>query len=205
MGGTQLAQSPAMLGPRRLLQLEIPPAGQRLTEFQTSVKPVGRCNGEVKVLNEFLTRSDRSVASRCLGAPRLLLMLAVGMVFLPLTASLAASFDGTWDVVVICPAEPDGAKAFTLRYKAEVKNGVMHGQYGIKDQPGSQSMDGPIEPDGTAMLTASGLVGNPEVAYKQKRENHPYIYKVSARFEGNKGTGTRQKDRSCTFSFARKS
>jgi hypothetical protein len=87
---------------------------------------------------------------------------------------------------------------------AEVKNGVIHGQYGTKDQPGSQSIDGQIEPNGTAMLTASGLVGNPEMAYKQKRENHPYNYKVSARFEGNKGTGSRQQDRSCTFSFARK-
>ena len=135
----------------------------------------------------------------------LLLMAATGIVFLPLSTSLAASFDGIWDVVVICPAEPNGAKAFTLRYKAEVKNGVIHGQYGTKDQPGSQSIDGQIEPNGTAMLTASGLVGNPEAAYKQKRVNHPYNYKVSARFEGNKGTGSRQQDRSCSFSFARKS
>jgi hypothetical protein len=78
-------------------------------------------------------------------------MAAAGMVSLPLTTSLAASFDGNWDVVVICPAEPNGAKAFTLRYKAEVKNGVLHGQYGTKDQPGSQSIDGQIEPNGTAM------------------------------------------------------
>jgi hypothetical protein len=136
--------------------------------------------------------------------PGLLMMAAAGMVSLPLTTSLAASFDGNWDVVVICPAEPNGAKAFTLRYKAEVKNGVIHGQYGTKDQPGSQSIDGQIEPNGTAMLTASGLVGNPEMAYKQKRQNHQYNYKVSARFEGNKGTGSRQQDRSCTFSFVRK-
>ena len=136
-----------------------------------------------------------------LGTPGLLLM---AVVLLPFAASLASSFDGKWDVVVICPAEPDGAKAFTLRYKAEIKNGVLQGQYGTKDQPGSQSIDGLIEPDGTAMLTASGLVGNPEVAYKHKRENHPYNYKVSVRFEGNKGTGSRQKDRSCSFSFARK-
>ncbi|GEP61213.1 hypothetical protein [Reyranella soli] len=53
---------------------------------------------------------------------------------------------GTGDVVVICSAEPNGAKAFTLRYKAEVKNGVIQGQYGTKDQPGSQSIDGQIEP-----------------------------------------------------------
>ena len=139
-----------------------------------------------------------------LGTPGLLLMAVLGVVLLPFAASLASSFDGKWDVVVNCPAEPDGAKAFTLRYKAEIKNGVLQGQYGTKDQPGSQSIDGLIEPDGTAMLTASGLVGNPEVAYKHKRESHPYNYKVSARFEGNKGTGSRQKDRSCTFSFARK-
>jgi hypothetical protein len=135
----------------------------------------------------------------------LLLMAVVGVVFVPVNTSLAASFDGNWDVVVICPAEPNGAKAFTLRYKAEVKNSIIHGQYGTKDQPGSQSIDGQIEPNGTAMLTAGGLVGNPEMAYKQKRENHPYNYKVSARFEGNKGTGSRQQDRFCTFSFARRS
>ena len=103
-----------------------------------------------------------------------------------------------------CPAEAGGAKAFTLRYKAEIKGNVIHGQYGTKDQPGSQSIDGQIEADGTAMLTASGLVGNPDAAYKQKRENHPYNYKVNTRFEGGKGTGSRQSDRSCTFSFAKK-
>ena len=80
----------------------------------------------------------------------------------------------------------------------------MHGQYGTKDQPGSQSIDGQIEPNGTAMLTASGLVGNPEMAYKQKRVNHPYNYKVSSRFEGNKGTGSRQQDRSAPWALARK-
>jgi len=133
-----------------------------------------------------------------------ILMAALAAAFLPLSVSLAASFDGNWDVVVACPAEPGGAKAFTLRYKAEIKNSVMHGQYGTKDQPGSQSLDGQIEADGTAMLTASGLVGNPEAAYMQKRQNHPYIYKVSARFEGDKGSGSRQSDRSCTFSFVRK-
>ena len=107
---------------------------------------------------------------------------------------------------MLSTAPPNQTALKHLRFatKAEIKNGVLQGQYGTKDQPGSQSIDGLIEPDGTAMLTASGLVGNPEVAYKHKRESHPYNYKVSARFEGNKGTGSRQKDRSCTFSFARK-
>ena len=123
----------------------------------------------------------------------------------PNESSLAASLDGNWDVVVACSAEPNGGKAFTLRYKAEIRNSVIQGQHGTKDQPGSQSIAGPINPDGTAQLTVNGLVGNPEAAFKQRRENHYYNYQVNARFEGDKGSGSRQKDRACTFTFSRRS
>ncbi len=86
---------------------------------------------------------------------KLPLMAVVGVVFLPLNTSLAASFDGNLGRCChLPPPNSNGAKAFTLRCSAEVKNGVIHGQYGTKDQPGSQSIDGQIEPNGTAMLTA---------------------------------------------------
>jgi len=129
--------------------------------------------------------------------------VALAAAFLPVGSAWASSFDGTWNVTLVCPPEA-GGREYTIHYKAEVKNGTLHGRYGSKDKPGSQTLDGSIAPDGTALFTATGVIGNPEAAMKYRNQGHPYTYKVDARFVGNQGSGTRQGDRPCTFTFVKR-
>lgn len=131
------------------------------------------------------------------------LMIGLGAALLTAGVARASSFDGTWNVTLVCPPEA-GGREYTIRYKAEVKNGTLHGRYGSEDKPGSQTLDGNIAPDGTALFTATGVIGNPDAAMKYRNQGRPYTYKVDARFDGNQGSGMRQGDRPCTFTFVRR-
>lgn len=42
---------------------------------------------------------------------------------------------------------------------AEVRSGILHGEHGMPKQSGLLSVDGTIQPDGTALL-AAGLTGS---------------------------------------------
>ncbi len=70
-------------------------------------------------------------------------------------------FDGTWLVILRCDAARDGAAGYTFNFLAAVKDGVLHGEYGVRGQASSLSLDGTIQPDGTALLFAHGLTGDP--------------------------------------------
>lgn len=124
-----------------------------------------------------------------------------------LTAPGAGRFDGTWDVAIVCPDHADGktvARGFALRFPAEVKDGVLQGQHKTKGAPGSLTLVGKIQPDGTATLKASGVTDDPLYAMNNIAKGTPFAYRVDARFENVRGNGTRRDGRLCNFSFTKK-
>jgi len=111
------------------------------------------------------------------------------------------AFDGTWDVLALCPAE-NGALGYNLRFTAEVKAGVLHGLYGTEGKASSMTLDGTIQPDGTATFAAKGLTG--ETFYTNAKPATPYGYDVTATFKGSRGSGTRVGGtRTCNYTFVR--
>ena len=52
----------------------------------------------------------------------------------------AASFDGTWSVLQVCETTSEGARGFTWRYDAAVKDGRFVGQYRTKGQSPSMTL-----------------------------------------------------------------
>jgi len=118
-------------------------------------------------------------------------------------AASASPFDGTWRVTTICEETAAGAKGFTLRFLSQVKDGVLHGQNGVEGMPGSLTLGGKIQSDGTAWLTAHGLTGQAAYTPGGLPPGTKYRYNVTARFEGAKGTGKREQGRDCTFEFAK--
>ncbi len=118
----------------------------------------------------------------------------------------ATRFDGTWAVTLVAPDSTDAqgktAKGFTFYFNAQVKDGVLHGEHGEKGKPAWLSLDGKIAPDGTAELTANGIAVQP-YAYKNAPTGTPYIYHVKAKFEGAKGSGTREEGRATAFTFVK--
>jgi class 3 adenylate cyclase len=114
----------------------------------------------------------------------------------------AARFDGTWGVTVVC-ANSGGAAGYTFQFVAQVKDGVLHGQYGTEGAPSSLALDGTLQPDGTGLLNVKGLTGDPATAVGRLPRGSAYAYHATARFEGSRGTGRRVELRPCDLTFDR--
>jgi hypothetical protein len=112
-------------------------------------------------------------------------------------------FDGSWAVTLACPGSPDGAVPFTFRFVANVKDGVLHGENGQAGQPGWMSLDGPIQPDGAAVLDANGIAGHAAYNINATQAGTPYHHSVTAHFDAARGTGQWVTVRACDFTFVR--
>jgi hypothetical protein len=113
-------------------------------------------------------------------------------------------FDGVWTTVVAC-AMAGTAVPYSSEFDSTVKNGVLHGERGVKDTPGWLVLDGHILTDGSASIAAHGVVGHERAALGERPAGTPYKYSVEARFEDKAGKGERVKGRVCSFTFTRKS
>ena len=133
-------------------------------------------------------------------------LVAFGLL-LPVAAAHAgespARFDGVWATVVSCAASA-GALPYSYEFTSTVTNGVLHGERGIKGAPGWLELDGRISPDGSADLSAHGLVGKEPAAIEHRPAGTPYKYRVEAKFSENSGTGHRAAGRTCKVSFSKK-
>ena len=116
----------------------------------------------------------------------------------------ASRFDGAWNVTIKCSGTPDGALGYTMEFVAQVKDGVLRGDMGTEGSPGSLSIEGPIQPDGTAIFFAHGRTGDAKYSVKSAAKGSQYAYSVPARFEGSSGTGRRTDIRPCDLHFAKR-
>jgi hypothetical protein len=114
-----------------------------------------------------------------------------------------ARFDGVWVTVLSCAASA-GAVPYSYEFPSTVTNGVLHGERGVKGAPGWLQLDGRILPDGSADLSAHGLVGRERAAVGQRPPGTPYKYRIDAQFSESSGAGHRVEGRTCKVSFNRK-
>lgn len=137
--------------------------------------------------------------------PRTSLLLVGGMlVALSQTALAAGPFDGTWSVTQDCLPAADGARGYQFLFDATVEDGQLTGQYSNRSTSASETLSGRIEPDGSAKLIARGTNGKAEHTTGFQQPGSPFSFSVTARFEGNRGTGARTAGRTCNFTFVRK-
>lgn len=118
-------------------------------------------------------------------------------------AESANRFDGEWDTILSCP-NSNGALGYSFEFPSLVKEGVLHAEKGVKGQPGWLQLDGPISPDGSANLYASGLVGAAEMAVGHRPPGTQYGYHLDVQFNGISAKGRRVEGRPCTVTFAKK-
>jgi hypothetical protein len=115
----------------------------------------------------------------------------------------AANFDGNWGVTLVCPKSADGALPFTFVFTADVKDSVLHGDYGTPGSPGWMALDGSIKPNGDAIMKAHGLTGHSAYNLHDTARGVPYMHPVTAQFDGSHGTGTWVAPRTCNFTFTK--
>lgn len=118
-------------------------------------------------------------------------------------AASASRFDGEWDTILSCP-NSNGALGYSFEFPSVIKEGVLHGEKGTKGQAGWLQLDGPIAPDGTGNLYASGFVGAADMAVGHRPAGTQYGYHVDVQFTQDSGKGHRVEGRPCTLSFTKK-
>jgi TolB-like protein len=118
-------------------------------------------------------------------------------------SSDAARFDGTWDVILDCFPQ-DKTLGYTYKIVSYVKDGVFHGQYGMDSIAPCLALDGKISPDGSAVILASGLAGDPKYNNYNYRKGAPYSYHIDATFSASRGTGSRLGQRICNVTFIKR-
>jgi hypothetical protein len=135
-------------------------------------------------------------------------LVICGLALLPLILIAGPNFDGTWQTTLTCP--PKGSTdGYTWKFPSVVQGNNLHGERGTAGQPGYFAIDGRIADDGSAKLSATGVVESRQYArgvFAHQGEN--YSYNVKAQFKDAEGTGVRDQGlgvvgRPCTFDFAK--
>jgi hypothetical protein len=132
-----------------------------------------------------------------------LAIVVVGLLPLGASAQEARSFDGNWAVTMVCGPTADGARGYSWSFWAQVANGMFRGVYGTEGRPPWLRLEGPIAPNGAAMLIAQGQSNNPDYAVGHVRAGTPLSYRVEAQFSGSRGSGRRLENRACDLTFVR--
>jgi Caspase domain len=114
----------------------------------------------------------------------------------------AVRFDGTWKVSIECPPHQGGA-GYLMQFLAEVKDGVLAGQFGSMGQPNSLTLTGKIQPDGKASVDARGMTGDPKFTLNRASPGSPYSYRANVQFDGARGSGTKTQIRPCSLTFVK--
>jgi hypothetical protein len=124
--------------------------------------------------------------------------VCAGLAAMP-AAHAAGTFDGDWNVTLTCPKDPASRSGYTYRFPVEIQQSMLHGEHGTPGAGGWLTLDGTIEPDGSATLIARGLANSPAHANGAT----PYSYEVSAQFDAASGSGSRTSIRKCEFVFSK--
>ncbi len=120
--------------------------------------------------------------------------------------SSAGKFDGTWNTTVVCDAKSNAA-GYTWNFVSTVTGNVLHGERGTQGQNAYLAIDGKIENNGKAKLTASGITGSKEYTHAPtKVEGEDYSYEVKSEFtdaegKGERSTGLGIAGRPCHYTF----
>jgi len=136
------------------------------------------------------------------------LLVVIALIFLPAASFGSERFDGNWLTKLTCPPKGN-TEGYTWLFVSVIQNGSLHGERGTAGQPGSFAIEGPIAADGSAKLTANGIVGSKGYArgvFVHEGEN--YTWDIKAQFQETTGTGTKGQGlgivgRTCTFEFTK--
>ena len=93
------------------------------------------------------------------------------------------------------------ARGYTWRYDATVKDGHLVGHYRNQGQSPSLTLEGRINPDGTATFKADGISASADYNIKFAPPMTSISFQVTAKFDASAGAGNRLGARKCTFTF----
>ncbi len=120
----------------------------------------------------------------------------------------APRFDGKWLTKLSCPAKGN-TEGYTWQFPSVIQNNSFHGERGTAGEPGYLLIEGKIAEDGSAKLSANGIVASRQYARGiLAHKGADYSYNIKAKLQDTEGTGTRDTGlgvvgRPCTFDFVK--
>jgi hypothetical protein len=136
------------------------------------------------------------------------ILVVSALVFLPAASFAGEKFDGNWLTTLTCPAK-GSTEGYTWKLPGAVTAGSFRAEHGTAGEPGYLLIAGPIKDDGSAKLSASGIVASRKYARGVfAHEGADYTYNIKAQFNEAAGSGTRDEGlgivgRPCTFEFVK--
>jgi hypothetical protein len=136
-------------------------------------------------------------------------ILAVSaLMFLPAVSFAGDRFDGKWLTTLTCPAKGN-TDGYAWKIPSTITAGSFRGEHGNAGEPGYLLIEGPIKADGSAKLSANGIVASRQYARGVfARKGEEYSYDIKAQFKDAEGSGVRNEGlgivgRPCTFEFVK--
>ncbi len=137
-------------------------------------------------------------------------LLLLGSVLMLLAGVSVAGerFDGNWLTKLTCPPKGN-TSGYTWEFPSVIQNSNLHGERGTAGEPGYLLIEGKIAADGSAKLSASGIVASRKYARGiTAHQGEDYSYDIKAQFKEKEGTGVRNVGmgfvgRPCTFDFVK--
>jgi hypothetical protein len=128
--------------------------------------------------------------------------------FISVITIAGEKFDGNWNTTLTCPPKGN-TDGYTWKFSSVIQNSMFHGARGTAGEPGYLLIEGKIAADGSAKLSASGVVASRKYARGVfTHQGETYSYDIKALFKESEGTGARNQGlgvvgRPCTFDFAK--
>ena len=135
-------------------------------------------------------------------------LMVCALVLLPGVLIGAERFDGHWLTKLTCPAKGN-TEGYSWQFPGVIENSSFRGEHGTAGQPGYLLIEGKIKEDGSAKLSANGIVASRKYARGAfAHEGEDYSYDIKAQFKEAEGTGIRNEGlgivgRPCTFEFVK--
>lgn len=136
------------------------------------------------------------------------LFVVGALILVPCISIAAERFDGNWQTKLTCPPKGN-TEGYTWQFPSVIQNSNFRGEHGTVGEKGYLLLEGQIKADGSAKLSASGIVTSRKYArgvFAHGGAN--YSYDVKAQFKDAEGTGTKSEGlgivgRTCTFQFVK--
>jgi hypothetical protein len=134
------------------------------------------------------------------------LLTACSLIFGAGISIAADRFDGNWATKLTCPAKGN-SEGYTWKFPSVIRNSNLRGERGAAGEPGYLLIEGKIAADGSAKLSANGIVASRKYARGiLTHKGEEYSYDIKAQFKETEGTGLRNEGlgivgRPCTFEF----
>jgi hypothetical protein len=130
------------------------------------------------------------------------------LMFISVISIAGENFDGNWLTTLTCPPKGN-TEGYTWKFPSVIQNRQFHGERGTAGESGYLLIEGKIAEDGSAKLSASGIVASRKYARGVfAHQGESYGYDIKAQFKESAGTGVRNQGlgvvgRPCTFEFVK--